>query len=202
MYLCLLLTIFISWNASFHLCHLTAYIFFCLCVHVTCENRQRSPVLFSQIWLRSFNHGWKFRCNFKFHFYFICSVLQRCVPKDILSVVEIARKNNINLEEIINSTAIPLLPNAVKNLKILAEFEVVSSVATTRILFYFNIKNSYRRKFIVTTLQVERSTEPRRQKRSTEEKIKWRLTISQNTPKTIIRLKNIQCIQFIYYFYF
>lgn len=62
-----------------------------------------------------------------FNFYSICSVVQRCIPKDILSVIDIARKNGVDLNDIMNSTDIPLLPNAVKNIEFIAEFETVSS---------------------------------------------------------------------------
>lgn len=67
-----------------------------------------------------------------FNFYFICSVVQRCIPKDILSIIDIARKNGVDLKEIMNSTDIPLLPNAVKNIEFIAEFETVSSTATAQ----------------------------------------------------------------------
>lgn len=86
-----------------------------------------------------------------FHFYFICSVVQRCIPNDILSLIELARKNNVNLSEIMNITDIPLLPNAVKNIEFFAEFETVSStVHSTSHLYHFDVEvnDSRRCKFI------------------------------------------------------
>lgn len=62
-----------------------------------------------------------------FWFYSIRSVVQRCIPIDITSLIDIAREKNINLEEIMNSTDIPLLPNAVENIKFFADFEAVSA---------------------------------------------------------------------------
>lgn len=76
-----------------------------------------------------------------FNFYFVCSVVQRCIPNDILSVIDIARKNGVDLNEIMNSTDIPLLPNAVKNIEFIAEFETVSSTVTAQ-----NITFSLRRR--------------------------------------------------------
>lgn len=67
-----------------------------------------------------------------FNFYFICSVVKRCIPKDILSVIDIAQKNGVDLNEIMNSTDIPLLPNAVKNIEFLAEFETVNTTVTAQ----------------------------------------------------------------------
>lgn len=58
-------------------------------------------------------------------FYFICSVVQRCVPKNITSVIDLAKENGVDLTW--NSTVINSLPNAVKNIEFIAEVESVSS---------------------------------------------------------------------------
>lgn len=64
------------------------------------------------------------------HKHFISSVVKRCIPNNILQLVDIASQNNVSLNDMLNSTdvTINILLNAVKNIKLFSEFEGVSYV--------------------------------------------------------------------------